>query len=78
MSYIIKLDCQCDCCAETPEADHITFWRRRDNAFVDRNSATHFESRDEAQSGFPRQGKFLAVQGALVWPAEARILRIED
>ena len=78
MSYIVKLDCQCDRCAETPEADHITFWRRRDNAFVDRASATHFESPDEAQKEFPRQGKFLAIKGSLVWPAEARILEIED
>ena len=78
MRYIIKLDCQCDRCVATPGEDHITFWRRRDNAFVDRNSATHFESPDEAQKGFPRQGKFLAIKGSLVWPAEAKILRIED
>ena len=78
MSYIIKLDCQCDPCVATPGEDHITFWRRRDNAFVDRISATHFESPNEAQKEFPKKGKFLAVQGSLVWPAEARILEIED
>ena len=78
MSYIVKLECQCDRCAETPEADHVTFWRRRDTAFVDRNRATRFESSDEAQKEFPKKGKFLAVQGGIIWPAEAQILRIED
>ena len=78
MDYIIQMLCSCDRCVATPDADHVTFWRRRDNAFVDRNRATHFESRDEAQRGFPRQGKFLAIKGSLVWPAEARILEIED
>ena len=77
MSYIVKLECQCDRCVAAPEADHITFWRRRDTAFVDRNRATRFESPDEAQKEFPK-GKFLAVQAGIIWPAEARILRIED